>query len=101
MKPFILLFSFFNLLGVYCQNPPGTVKLSENLYLDVAPVNNIMYQEFLRHQEKLSEKKLDSILENSNSFGLNADSIIGKREIDTTNQLVWIESTIKRDYYLC
>lgn len=100
MKPFILLFSFFNILGVYCQNPPGTVQLSENLYLDVAPVNNIMYQEFLRNQEKLSEKTLDSILVNSNSFGLNSELIIGKREIDTTDRLVWIETTIKQDYYL-
>lgn len=81
-------------------SPPGTVQLSDHLYIDAVPINNLMFREYLRYQEKLSEKKLDSILENSNSFGLNAESIIGKREIDTTNQLVWIESTIKKDYYL-
>lgn len=100
MKLSFSFFSIFIVLGLQGQNPPGTLHLLDNLYIDVAPVNNIMFREYLRHQEKLSEKTLDSILKNSNSYGLSAESIIGKREIDTTNQLVWIESTIKEDYYL-
>lgn len=31
--------------------PPGTIQVSENVFIDKRPVTNLMYKEFLRHQE--------------------------------------------------
>lgn len=31
--------------------PPGTIQVSENVFIDERPVTNLMYKEFLRHQE--------------------------------------------------
>src|SRR5690606_1299263 len=61
------------------NSPPGTIKLNDSLYIDVAPVDNIMYLEFLHGYNSFwSEKTHDSLAKLPN-FGL-------KNSIPTYNQ---------------
>lgn len=70
----ILLFSNKSYSQNY-ERPPGTIQLDENLYIDVAPVDNLMFLEYLQNLNNLSVTKLDSILKNSQSYGLSRKSL--------------------------
>ncbi len=53
------------------KNPPGTIKLNDSLFIDVAPVDNLMYLEYFQNHERLSTKKMDIFLKNSKNYGIN------------------------------
>lgn len=62
------------------ENPPGTIKLADSLYIDVAPVDNLMFLEYSQNHDWISINKLDSILNNAASFGLNIEAMFGKKD---------------------
>ncbi|WP_044402605.1 SUMF1/EgtB/PvdO family nonheme iron enzyme [Lacinutrix sp. Hel_I_90] len=63
------------------ENPPGTIRLNDSLFIDVAPIDNIMYKEFLDRSdtimtsevpEKLKKDKLNIIfLDATNNYSNN------------------------------
>jgi len=55
--------------------PPGTIKLTETLYIDRVPVTNLMYQEFLDHLENYWSEKKHEVMKSYPAFGLDADSV--------------------------
>lgn len=55
--------------------PPGTIKLTETLYIDRVPVTNMMYAEFLDHLENYWSEKKHEKMKTYPSFGLDADSV--------------------------
>jgi len=78
MKNLILFIFLLPLLLVSQNNnikfmsPPGTIKLSDNFFIDVAPVDNIMYKEFLYKDSLASQELLQS--RNKNLFVIITDS---------------------------
>ncbi|GEM_PF-4239374 len=92
----------FNILivlvcSLQAQNPPGTVELSSNLFIDIVPVDNLLMNEFLMHQEELSTQKIDSILMNSGSFGLDKSLFVNKYK---NNKIVLLASIDSSENYL-
>lgn len=55
--------------------PPGTIKLTETLYIDKVPVTNFMYDEFLDHLEKYWSDKKHEEMKSYATYGLDADSV--------------------------
>ncbi len=55
--------------------PPGTVKLTETLYIDRVPVTNMMYGEFLDHLEKYWSLKKHEEMKTYANYGLDADTV--------------------------
>lgn len=54
--------------------PPGTVWVNDTLYIDVNPVTNIEYREFLSFLVYTYSKKVRDSLDNIPLFGLNHDN---------------------------
>ncbi|MBF4983297.1 SUMF1/EgtB/PvdO family nonheme iron enzyme [Nonlabens mediterrranea] len=55
--------------------PPGTIKLTDNLYIDRVPVTNLMYAEFLDHLGNYWSEKKHEKMKSYASYGLEADSV--------------------------
>ncbi|GAL76607.1 hypothetical protein JCM19275_1755 [Nonlabens ulvanivorans] len=55
--------------------PPGTIKLTDNLYIDRVPVTNLMYSEFLDHLGNYWSEKKHEKMKSYPSYGLEADSV--------------------------
>ncbi|MGJ8684625.1 MAG: SUMF1/EgtB/PvdO family nonheme iron enzyme [Nonlabens sp.] len=55
--------------------PPGTVKLTDHLYIDRVPVTNLMYQEFLDHLEKYWSDKKHEKMKSYEKYGLDPDTV--------------------------
>lgn len=55
--------------------PPGTIKLTDNLYIDRVPVTNKMYDEFLDHLENYWSEKKHEKMKSYAAYGLDPDSV--------------------------
>ncbi len=62
-------------LEVDPSTPPGTIQLTDNLYIDKVPVTNLMYNEFLDHLENYWSLKRHEELKNLPSYGVKPDSV--------------------------
>lgn len=54
--------------------PPGTVRLNDTLYIDVNPVTNFAYREFLSFLAYTYSKKVRDSLDNLPLYGVNKES---------------------------
>lgn len=65
MKQTLLIILFLNLYQLNAQenivNPPGTIHLKDNLYIDKTPVTNIMFLEYLSANNFLKKKGYKSV----------------------------------------
>ena len=80
MKHFIATI-FFLLITVntYCQSREyKNIRLNDSLYIDVAPVDNIMFSEYTDYHQYYSTSKVDSILNHSKAYGLDRKTIFGE-----------------------
>ncbi|PPK95018.1 sulfatase-modifying factor enzyme 1 [Nonlabens xylanidelens] len=57
------------------STPPGTIQLTENLYIDRVPVTNLMYKEFLDNLSNYWSMKKHEELKTFPRFNLDADSV--------------------------
>ena len=55
--------------------PPGTIKLTENLYIDRVPVTNLMYKEFLSNVENYWSLEKHEKLKSFPRYDLDKDSV--------------------------
>ncbi len=57
------------------NNPPGTIKLNDSLFIDVAPVDNLMYLEFVKSLKNFWSLEAHEELKELNNFGIDIKSI--------------------------
>jgi formylglycine-generating enzyme required for sulfatase activity len=57
------------------STPPGTLMLTENLYIDRVPVTNFMYQEFLDHLENYWSLTKHEKMKDLPRYGLDKDLV--------------------------
>lgn len=57
------------------HSPPGTIKLNDSLYIDVAPVDNFMYVEFVKSLKNFWSLDIHKELIELNKFGLDIESV--------------------------
>ncbi len=72
---FVLLFLFsislFSKKEIrFKNNPPGTIKFNDSLFIDVAPVDNLMYLEFVKSLKNFWSLDVHKKLKGLNSYGL-------------------------------
>ncbi|MCX7697415.1 MAG: SUMF1/EgtB/PvdO family nonheme iron enzyme [Bacteroidales bacterium] len=58
------------------EDPPGTVWLRDSLYIDVAPVSNADYRNFLRFVQAAYSQKVKDTLRKIPSYGINIDKFM-------------------------
>lgn len=73
-KILFILFLFLS-FSFQCQNnytelPPGTIKLNDSIYIDVAPVDHLMYWEYTGYLQNLPD---GLIIRQNDSIGYNYD----------------------------
>jgi len=100
---FILLFLFS--ISLFSQkdirfknNPPGTIKLNDSLFIDVAPVDNLMYLEFVKSLKNFWSLDVHKKLKGLNSYGLDIKLIEknfnSKLTVFNLDELIKEDSTI-------
>lgn len=52
------------------KNPPGTTKLNDSVYIDVSPIENVMYKEFIYNLDSFWNENIHQYIKTINSFGL-------------------------------
>lgn len=90
--------------------PPGTVKLNDSLFIDFAPVDTKMYQEFLLHIQRYWSLPVSDSLSKLPVYGLNRtifNRIIGNFPIDytllltmTPNEKMLVGSSVNMTIYM-
>jgi hypothetical protein len=66
-----------NIKNTFKNNPPGTIKLNDSLYFDVAPVDNLMYSEYLVTKDKIPTQSLKKFLENNPNYNIELPKKLG------------------------
>ncbi len=76
----LIIISFFNSLNAQKKelddsnyNPPGTIFLKENLYIDPIPVTNLEYNFFLQSIKQFWSPKLNDSITNLPLYGISSD----------------------------
>lgn len=70
--------------------PPGTIKLTDKLYIDRVPVTNFMYKEFLENIENYWSLEKHEKIKNFPRYGLDKDSVFTPW---TGNTRLYMEAT--------
>lgn len=64
------LFPFILLSQDWVEVPPGTSRITDNLYIDQVPVTNLMYLEFLRSADNFWSPEMHQTIKDLPKFGV-------------------------------
>jgi len=90
------------------ETPPGTIKINDTLFIDKAPVDNLMYLEFMTKVESLWNNKLHKTLKSmsleeiDDSVISNFDSSMDNQELlntISTVENIAISDSVNMEYY--
>jgi hypothetical protein len=74
--------------------PPLTIKLNDSIFIDVAPVDNLMYSEFLTHLKFFWTERIHDSIKKMPNFGVTKDMAYKVFENIPNNNQLWVSQKI-------
>ena len=75
-------------------SPPFTIKLNDSIFIDVAPVDNFMYLEFLTNLKFFWTERIHDSIKKIPDYGLTKDIAYKLFENIPNNNLLWLNQKI-------